>query len=162
MEFDWDAIADKWYWETEVLEGGGVIIHPDGTFEAAPDHYMDLSGGTDTTYIKDEVWYWADGDIQLGHFPHTDPDTGYTFKVIGESDVMNDAPFARALAESTGVLGEKDVFLGATSADAWDKDREATGEDSGVDEYGEPLYAAYYIYGPYTGDDNPSDRVGRG
>lgn len=146
---NWDEALKLYNQETETLEGGGIIVHTDGTVGSAEYHHNDLTDGSDTTYVKDGVYYWADGDVCTGDFPNAGlfvKDMNVYLKVIGNSDYVT-ADFLRWQAEQAG-YPDNDVFLGATLADVWDKDREAEGLDDHVDEYGEPLEIAYYMYGP--------------
>ena len=118
--FDWSEIKKLFDKETETLEGGGVIVRRDGSFEKHPeDWFGELF---DTAYEEDGVWYYNEHPLYEDEFE----DGGFRYRIQHQSAVPNEE-FLEYWA--TSVLTEfPAVFLGATTVYSSSTDEDDEGE----------------------------------
>lgn len=153
---DWEAVAEKFYWETETYEGGGVVLYPDGHFEVLEDHLLDFSGGVDCFERRDDLYYYhaADGtEVPFWETPYFDKELSEGFGSMrttshvqgawvepGNEGTKN-AAVVQSMAEKAG-FPEHPVFFVCTSDDPFDNSDPEFGRD------GDEL-TAVLIYGQW-------------
>ena len=106
-DFNWAEIKDFFDKETETLEGCGIIVHRDGSFEKHPNYwYGELF---DSAYEEGDVWYYN------GHPLHDEEfeDGGFRYRIQHSSAIANEE-FLRYWAEDV-LKDYPAVFLGATT-----------------------------------------------
>lgn len=106
-DFNWSAIKELFDKETETLEGGGVMVHSDGTFEPHPNnHYGELH---DTLYETEDGWYYGGHHLSEDEFV----ENGFRYRIQHQSAVA-DEDFLKYWAQEV-LQDYPSVFLGATA-----------------------------------------------
>lgn len=103
---DWTHALELFNKETETLEGGGIIIYPNGSIEAAESHYGELS---DSMYTEDDVCYYNGHPLYEIEFV----ENGFTYMPMEDAEVPTEG-FLEYHANKY-LENEQSAFLGATS-----------------------------------------------
>ena len=104
-DIDWTRALELFNEETETLEGGGIIVHPDGTVEAAESHYGELS---DAMYVEGDVYYYNGHPLCEKEFV----EDGFTYMPMENAEVST-RNFLKYQAHKYLEHGQS-AFIGAT------------------------------------------------